>query len=165
MLFHHSLFLLCKGHGHLLSVSKFTLKVKSSYQKAKGEFITYQCRVKIKFDQWNKLILLTAEQIPEKYNHCMQQFHLLWTEKHKPPLYSFCNRLWSTRVKESSNCTQMSPDSIYVCRSCTDSKQNNQHHTSSAQEKILGTTSKWKATRICSIFVIIIQVTNTQDII
>lgn len=123
MFFYHSLFLLCKWHGHLLSVSKFTLKVKSSYQKAKGEFITYQCRVKIKFDQWNKLILLTAEQIPEKYNHCMQQFHLLWTEKHKPPLYSFCNRLWSTRVKESSNCTQMSPDSIYVCRSCTDSKQ------------------------------------------
>lgn len=55
--------------GHLLSAA---LPWKSNQVirfKAKGEFIAYQCHVKIKFDQWNKLIILTAEQTPEKCNH------------------------------------------------------------------------------------------------
>lgn len=105
--------------GHLLSAA---LPWKLNYQKDKGEIITYQCDAKIKFEQWNKLILLTTEQIPDKCNHCRQQFHLLWTEMHIPPLCSY-NSLWSTRMKASSNCRQMNPYSLFVCRACTDSKQ------------------------------------------
>lgn len=115
------------------------------------------------FGQWHKLILLTADQVSEKYNCCMQQFHLSCTNTHVSPVYSFYKSLWSTRMKASSKCRQMNPYSIFAFRAYTDSKQNNQHYASSIQEKILGTTPTWKAIEICSTFIIIIQVTNTQD--
>lgn len=99
-----------------------------------------------------------------KYHHRLQQCHLSPTNKYVSPVYSFLQQLLKYQ-NESKFQLQTNVSRFYLCFQSLHWQQtdNNQHHASSVQEKILGTTATWKATEICSTFIIIIWVTNTQD--
>lgn len=107
--------------GHLLSAA-LPWKSNQVIRKLKGNLLHTNVMLKLNLtNETNSLSWLQSKHLRSVIMHAT--IPLLWTEMHIPPLYSFYNSLWSTRMQASSNCRKMNPDSLFVCRASTDSKQ------------------------------------------
>lgn len=146
MLFYHSLFLLCKGCDHLLSAA-LHWKLNQVIRKIKGKSLCTNVTLKLSLT----LETNSSSWLPSKYLR-RQSLHAA-----VPPVVSWDAH--STTVlllqqplrcqNESKFYLQTNEPRFSLCLQSLHWQQteNNQHHTSSAQEKILGTTSKQKAPR------------------